>query len=118
MVLADVEAAMKSKALWLAFGLFLGAGGSALAGYPEGRFKALLELEWESDCTKPSWPMLSYADEYAVESAKRTYERYLRCVADAAENDAAYAAEKVAEDAQEEVEDVQRRGRSAGWTFR
>jgi hypothetical protein len=82
---------------------------------PSGSFAgSFLGLEWRSQCTKPYFS--SYRSSY--DTAPADYETYVRCVQRKARADSQYAAEKVIEEANDEIEEVQRDARLAGYTFR
>lgn len=96
------------------------AAGSTGATYlfPQGRFSGFGRLNWESSCSKPYFPSAQYAEEWQTQSVGDDYRRYTRCVADQLEHDARYAQTRMVEAAQEELDDVKRDARAAGWAVR
>ena len=106
---------MKLGFLALAAAALAGPAGSQSLLGPSGSFSgSFLGLEWESRCTKPYFS--SYRRSY--DNTPAEYETYVRCVQRKARADSQYAAEKVIEDAVDEVEKVQRDAEIAGYTFR
>lgn len=113
---------MKGLMVGLAIGLVIGAGGTASASLysrAKGRFSTsvLNELKWESDCRKPYFGYASSHDSYEAERTKGEYQRYRSCVVDNAKNDVDYASGLIVDAAKAEMDDVERQGRAAGWTF-
>jgi hypothetical protein len=106
--------------IWLAVGLSLGSGASALAQMlgPEGDFSGGFgSLEWHSQCSKPLFPSLSSADESEVEFAKTEFSSYQDCLIRRASADSRYASQAVIEAAKKELESVEEDGELAGWHF-